>query len=695
MELDKRERSEGVKLFLSHLDELIENDPELSNLHDAFESYAMNKYSLDEVSCIRTGGKGDCGIDFFSSNDLTYHIAQCKIPERDWLEAHPEKMKPFGPSAISDARDALNYLLGNSKVTPNDLVKHLFTMVASDKEKEGFSIIFIIIVFGKLNERAKSAFDELKEQYTSSPISVRLVLQEIDDIVDDFVIGSERLADKIEFTVGVDKASVLKSHDYCYFLGNSKDIFEAFKNYGWRLFDLNLRYEIRNSSVNGEIINSLSHNKTRRFFHHYNNGLIIVCSNYSFRDKDEAVKLQNAQIINGLQTVKSIYNAVSNKDVSPEDLSKDCKIQIKVIRNDNPDIISNIVQATNNQNPMSPRNLKSNSREQKTLRVQFANLPNRWLLQVKQGELDSLLQEGGRFFKNATGYPPSEFRPDPSKKKTRCIDNQDLAKAWLAFIGFSDYSGDQTAHYFSDDKIYQLAFCTAPLAEHWNNFANTTDFRPLREKFLSSQQARATQYLLAYFIWDFIHHFIPSPSRYREDALNEGVKEGKIQKSSGTITSSLNEQETYLANNNNYQTWKLMANMKEVLLESVAYVLSKRYGELNDTFCEKMLNCFEVADYYKSGDCKEIADLARNESDFSDDKIFSRIINLLHYVSGQFWEDKRTQINATSRVRRFLFRQDLISDFKIKINETLDRKGLDRGWKRPGCKFIETIPNIE
>ena len=137
-----------------------------------------------------------------------------------------------------------------------------------------------------------------------------------------------------------------------------------------------------------------------------------------------------------------------------------------------------------------------------------------------------------------------------------------------------------------------------------------------------------------------------------------------------------------------------MANMKEVLLESVAYILSKRYGELNDSFCTKMLNCFEVEQFYVSGDCKEIADRARDESDFKDDEVFSRIINLLHYVSGQFWEDKRTQLNATSRVRRFLFRQDLISDFKIKINETIDRKSLDRGWKRSGCKFIETMPNI-
>ena len=63
MELEKGELNTGVNLFLQHLDEQIEGNPELSNLHDAFENYSMNKFS--------------------------------------------------------DARDALNYLFGKSQVNPN------------------------------------------------------------------------------------------------------------------------------------------------------------------------------------------------------------------------------------------------------------------------------------------------------------------------------------------------------------------------------------------------------------------------------------------------------------------------------------------------------------------------------------------------------------------------------------------------
>ena len=92
---------------------------------------------------------------------------------------------------------------------------------------------------------------------------------------------------------------------------------------------MNLRYEIRNSAINGEIVRSLKFHKSRKQFHHYNNGLIIVAKNYSVLDKDEIVRLREAQIVNGLHTVKSIYNAVATKEVFVTDLESECVVQVK------------------------------------------------------------------------------------------------------------------------------------------------------------------------------------------------------------------------------------------------------------------------------------------------------------------------------------------------------------------------------
>lgn len=691
MVLERHEVQRGMHLFLEHLGKLIDDNPEISDIHDAFESFCMTKYSIgDQSTCTRSGGKHDCGIDFYSFANVTYHVAQCKIPTRDWLEAHPEKIRSFGSSAVSDCRDALNFLLGTMKLQANEQVRYLFGQIQGDKTRDDFALVFFLLVFGRLKDRAEADFAELKKSFADQ--GVRLVLQQIDEIVDDFLIGSGHPEDKVEIRLRKDKGNSLNAHDYCYFLANAADIFKAFKDYGWRLFDLNLRYEIRNSSVNGEIVNSLRTHRNRKNFHHYNNGLIIVCQHYTVREDD--IRITNAQVINGLQTVKSIYNAVTTKEVDLSDLDKDCRVQVKVIRNEQPNFVAEVVQATNNQNPMAPRNLKSNAREQKLLRREFSSVESKWFFQVKQGEWESLTQEGGRFFKEAVGYPPSEFRPDPNRKRGRVLDNQDAAKAWLAFIGFSDWAGDRTTHYFAKEEIYDVAFRRCPSADHWRAFVASTDFRAFRTTHLDLRQATACQYLLAYLAWGFVRHYIPSPKKYREEGLQEGVRQGKIKKAGGSFTSSVNEQENYLADNHTYQTWRLMANMKEVLVEAMSFVLVYKYRNLDEAICHGLLTAFEAKQFMTSGEIKDVATAAASAKDLPTEALFSRILGFLRFVSGQYWEDKRNQVLSTSRIRTLLLRPDMVSEFKQKVVELNQRVALDTPWKPGGKTFLESLPAL-
>jgi len=219
--------------------------------------------------------------------------------------------------------------------------------------------------------------------------------------------------------------------------------------------------------VNGEIIESLRHARSRKDFHHFNNGLIVTADNYSIRDNEGMVRLTGAQIVNGLQTVKSIYNAVSEKrGVDFEDLAE-CVVPVKVIRTVEAKFVGQIVRATNNQNPMAQRNLRSNNVEQKVLRTGFSLLPHRWFYQLKEGEWDSLTSESYKFFEQVVGFKASEFKPVAARKAGRVIDNQEAAKAWLAFIGFADEAGDRVTHFFSVDKIYDLAFGCRPTVGYW------------------------------------------------------------------------------------------------------------------------------------------------------------------------------------------------------------------------------------
>ena len=688
------EDAKGIDLLERQIDELVRENPEVGDFREGFQLYCVGKYSLGtSASTISAAGKDDLGVAFYSGRDRTYHVVQCRVPERDWLEAHPGEVRSFGPAAIQDSRTALQYLLENSDKTANDQLQDLRARIGADRQQEDFELVFFLIVYGCLNERAKAAFTQLKLDYEQK--GVRLLLQQISDLADEFLVGTAHQSGEIQLDLRyATDVGILRAHDYCYFLANAADLLDGFKKYGWRLFDLNLRYEVRNSSINGDILRSLQHQKTRRHFHHYNNGLIVVSKTYSVRDKQNCIHLTGPQIVNGLQTVKSIYNAVTANDVTREQLDRECLVQVKVINTSDADFVAKVVQATNNQNPMHPRNLKANGREQRVLRSGFASMTPRWFLQVKESEWESLTDEGGRFFKQVVGFTAVDFRPDPHRRKGRVVDNQEAAKAWLALIGFADLAGDRVTHYFSDPDVYQLAFGMSPTEHHWNLFSRNIDFDAGRRHTLKTVQGEAAQFMLAYALWQFVRNFVPSAQRYREEALDEGVRAGKLQKTSGSVTSPPSVQEQFLAHNLTYQTWRLMANMKELLLEVASHILARRYGPLEASLCSAIIHRPEIEQFLVTGEMREVAVAAAKGGELAKDAIFARIFCLLKYVAAQFWEDRRTALLSTSRIRTVLLRRDIAAEFKRRVWEVDSRRGLDRVWKPEGVTFLESLPDL-
>jgi hypothetical protein len=287
-----------------------------------------------------------------------------------------------------------------------------------------------------------------------------------------------------------------------------------------------------------------------------------------------------------------------------------------------------------------------------------------------------------------------EFKPDPLRKRGRILDNQDAAKVWLAFMGFADLAGDRVTHYFAENELYEIAFSMRPSREHWSNFAEADDFNEGRQDSLEKYQGDASQYLLAFFLWQFARNFIPAPQKYREEGLEEGVKSGKINKSSGSITSSVSEQEVYLSENGTYQTWRLMSNMKELLVECASQILVRRFGPLGPEVCLKLLKFMDANEFLTTADVKDVARAAAYATDVQRDAIFSRIFGLMKYAAGQFWEERRKTLLATSRLRTALLRRDIAADFKRKIWELNERKALEKPWKWEGVTFLESLPPL-
>jgi AIPR protein len=77
------------------------------------------------------------------------------------------------------------------------------------------------------------------------------------------------------------------------------------------------------------------------------------------------VRVTQPGIINGLQTVKSIHDAFDElNDKEREHFATDCEVLVRLhIRQAVADC-KELGKSTNNQNPMQPRNLRSNDPEQ-------------------------------------------------------------------------------------------------------------------------------------------------------------------------------------------------------------------------------------------------------------------------------------------------------------------------------------------
>ena len=234
-----------------------------------------------------------------------------------------------------------------------------------------------------------------------------------------------------------------------------------------------------------------------------------------------------------------------------------------------------------------------------------------------------------------------------------------------------------------------------PSVEHWERFVKTTDFDEEREDTMEHTQGGVLQYLLAYSLWLLVKEYVLAPKHYREEALMEGVRAGKIKKKNGSFVTSAKDQEEFLSSSLQYQTWRLMANMKEGLVETIAFILAKRYGALEEEVCKELLSCFDIDHVLSKGTVREVAQAARDAQELKMNDVFSRILRFIHYCTQQYWEEHKKSILATSRLKTFLLKRSSITYFKNTVLEYEGRVNLEKVWKPQDTTFLDSLPDSE
>jgi len=85
------------------------------------------------------------------------------------------------------------------------------------------------------------------------------------------------------------------------------EIVKIRKKFRYSLFDSNIRFFLKESEINRGIIDTAR--SEPEFFYFYNNGITTTASKFQVPDSKNKIKLKNPQIINGAQTVDSIFSA--------------------------------------------------------------------------------------------------------------------------------------------------------------------------------------------------------------------------------------------------------------------------------------------------------------------------------------------------------------------------------------------------
>lgn len=159
------------------------------------------------------------------------------------------------------------------------------------------------------------------------------------------------------------------------------ELASVFDRHGDRLLERNIRryLGLQGNRINEGIANTLTKPDEQVNFYFYNNGITLICNQFQYnalQDENWSVKLSEMQIINGGQTCKTIQRTLASGLITAPMAS--VLIRIYELPKGEEDLVRNITYATNSQNPVDLRDLRSNDDRQQKLAMSIEHLGYRY-----------------------------------------------------------------------------------------------------------------------------------------------------------------------------------------------------------------------------------------------------------------------------------------------------------------------------
>ena len=281
---------------------------------------------------------------------------------------------------------------------------------AFSKYKESSDFTVYLQLFVTNNLRNEEAEEYIKEFNIKHPKYIAKIFY-LDDIKERFFEEIQEVKKNITVTVeSVNKGTILNINTEDYKLENIIDaryvltpvvsIYRLYRDSiekSYPIFDKNIREYLGNKGINKSIYKTLLNKNDRKNFFYYNNGITVICDKMdkiithpSSYNMNANFKIHNPQIVNGCQTVNSIYEVLKN--INPENIEKEFKdtfVMMKILeinRDNNRDdlLYKNIVKYTNSQNSIDEKTFVANNNIFNRLQNEFES--KGFLLQIKQSD---------------------------------------------------------------------------------------------------------------------------------------------------------------------------------------------------------------------------------------------------------------------------------------------------------------------
>ena len=158
------------------------------------------------------------------------------------------------------------------------------------------------------------------------------------------------------------------------------EIADLLRRHGDRLLERNIRRYLGliGNRVNEGIRQTLLQEAQRPNFYFYNNGLTLTCRKFDYnalQGDNYQVKVEGLQIINGGQTCRTIEAAIEELKGDQPNLDKAfVLVRLYQLPDDGNDLVRSITYATNSQNPVDLRDLRSNDDRQRRLEIAMGQL---------------------------------------------------------------------------------------------------------------------------------------------------------------------------------------------------------------------------------------------------------------------------------------------------------------------------------